>query len=46
MIRVKTRKGRSAFRLPYPLEKDPDDMTSAKNLAESGNMHYLKLHLD
>ncbi len=35
----------SPFRLPDPPERDPDDMTSAKHLAENGNMHHLKLHL-
>ncbi len=35
----------TAFRLPNPPEKDPEDMTSARHLAETGNMHHLKLHL-
>ncbi len=45
MTTARTLRFRSAYRLPYPPEKDPDDMTSAKHLAETGNMHYLKLHL-
>ena len=45
MTTAKTPKARSPYRLPYPPEKDPDDMTSAKHLAETGNMHHLKLHL-
>ena len=45
MTTAKTPKSPKHFRLPYPPEKDPDDMTSAKHLAETGNMHYLKLHL-
>ena len=42
--RVKTTQAGSHFRLPDPPERDPDDMTSAKHLAETGNMHHLKLH--
>ena len=45
MTTAKTPKARSPYRLPYPPEKDPDDMTSAKHLAETGNMHHIKLHL-
>ena len=45
MTTAKTPKARSPYRLPYPPEKNPDDMTSAKHLAETGNMHHLKLHL-
>ena len=43
--RVKTPQAGSHFRLPDPPERDPDDMTSAKHLAETGNMHHLKIHL-
>ena len=43
--RVKTPKADNPFRLPDPPQRDPDDMTSAKHLAETGNMHHLKLHL-
>ena len=45
MTTAKRPKIRSPFRLPDPPEKDPEDMTSAKHLAETGNMHHLKLHL-
>ena len=43
--RASTPDAPGAFRLPYPPEKELDDMTSAKHLAETGNMHHLKLHL-
>ena len=43
--RVKTPQADSHFRLPDPPERDPDDMTSAKHLAETGNMYHLKIHL-
>ena len=43
--RLKTPQADSPFRLPDPPEREPDDMTSAKHLAETGNMHHLKLHL-
>ena len=45
MTTPKTPKVRSPFRLPDPPEREPDDMTSAKHLAENGNMHHVKLHL-
>ena len=45
MTTVKKPKAPGVFRLPDPPEKEPDDMTSAKHLAETGNMHHLKLHL-
>ena len=35
----------SPFRLPDPPQREPEDMTSPKHLAENGNMHHLKLHL-
>ena len=43
--RVKTPQADNPFRLPDPPEREPEDMTSAKHLAETGNMHHLKLHL-
>ena len=43
--RVKTPQADSHFRLPDPPEREPEDMTSAKHLAETGNMHHLKIHL-
>ena len=43
--RVKTPQADNSFRLPDPPEREPEDMTSAKHLAETGNMHHLKLHL-
>ena len=45
MTTAKKPKIRSPFRLPDPPQRDPEDMTSAKHLAENGNMHHLKLHL-
>ena len=45
MTTAKPETVQSPFRLPDPPERDPDDMTSAKHLAENGNMHHLKLHL-
>ncbi len=42
--RIKTPQADSHFRLPDPPERDPDDMNSAKHLAETGNMHLLKIH--
>ena len=35
----------STFRLPDIPEKDPDDMTSSKHLAQTGNMYRLAQHL-
>ena len=34
-----------SFRLPDIPEKDPDDMTSSKHLAQTGNMYRLAQHL-
>ena len=34
----------SHYRLPDPPERDPDDMTSAKHLALTGNAHHLIHH--
>ena len=45
MTTAKTRKAARDFRLPDPPPREPEDMTSAKHLAETGNMHYLKVHL-
>ena len=45
MTTAKNPKIRSPFRLPDPPQREPEDMTSAKHLAENGNMHHLKLHL-
>ena len=45
MTTAKTPKISSPFRLPDPPEREPEEMTSAKHLAETGNMHHLKLHL-
>ena len=45
MTTAKKPKIRSPFRLPDPPQREPEDMTSAKHLAETGNMHHLKLHL-
>ena len=45
MTTAKKPKISSPFRLPDPPQRDPEDMTSAKHLAETGNMHHLKLHL-
>ena len=44
MTTAKKPKVRSPFRLPDPPEREPEDMTSAKHLAENGNMHHIKLH--
>ena len=45
MTTAKKPRTRSPFRLPDPPERGPEEMTSAKHLAETGNMHHLKLHL-
>ena len=45
MTTAKTPKIHSPFRLPDPPQREPEDMTSPKHLAENGNMHHLKLHL-
>ena len=45
MTTAKKPKVRSHFRLPDPPEREPEEMTSAKHLAETGNMHHIKLHL-
>ena len=45
MATAKKPKIRSPFRLPDPPQREPEEMTSAKHLAENGNMHHLKLHL-
>ncbi len=42
---AKTAKAPGRFRLPDIPEKHPDDMTSSKQLAETGNMSRLKVHL-
>ena len=45
MTTAKKPEGRSRFRLPDPPEREPDEkMTSAKHLAETGNMHHLAQH--
>ena len=33
------------FRLPDPPEREPDDMTSAEHLSETGLQHHLKQFL-
>ncbi|MYC33209.1 MAG: Uma2 family endonuclease [Chloroflexi bacterium] len=43
---AKTAQAPGRFRLPDIPEKHPDDMTSSKQLAETGNMDRLKVHLD
>ena len=45
MTTAKKPKSHSPFRLPDPPQREPEDMTNAKHLAETGNMHHLKLHL-
>ena len=45
MTTAKKPKIRSYFRLPDPPEREPEEMTSAKHLAESGNIHHINLHL-
>ena len=45
MTTAKTRKAARDFRLPDPPPREPEDMTSFKHLATSGNVHYLGLHL-
>ena len=45
MTTAKKPKIRSPFRLPGLPEREPEEMISAKHLAETGNMHHLKLHL-
>ena len=45
MTTAKPPKIQSSLRLPDPPEKHPDDMTSAKHLAEKGNMYLLIEHL-
>ena len=42
---AKTAKAPGRFRLPDIPEKHPDDMTSSKQLAETGNISRLKVHL-
>ena len=38
-------KARGRFRLPDPPEREPDDMTSAEHLSETGLRHHLKQFL-
>ena len=45
MTTAKTPKIPGRFRLPAPPEREIEFMTSAKHLAETGIMHFLKLHL-
>ena len=42
---AKTAKSPSRFRLPDPPEREPDDMTSAEHLSETGLQHHLKQFL-
>ena len=42
----KTAQPSPRYRLPDPPERDPDDMTSAKHLALTGNAHHLIHHFD
>ena len=43
--RVKTPKTGGHFRFPDPPEREPDDMTSAEHLSETGLHHHLKQFL-
>ena len=42
---AKTTKSPGRFRLPDPPEREPDDMTSAEHLSETGLHHHLKQFL-
>ena len=42
---AKTSQGPGRFRLPDPPEREPDDMTSAEHLSETGLHHHLKQFL-
>ena len=42
---AKTAKAQGRFRLPDPPEREPDDMTSAEHLSETGLHHHLKQFL-
>ena len=42
---ARTSKTRSRFRLPDLPEREPDDMTSAEHLSETGLHHHLKQFL-
>ena len=42
---ARTTKSPSRFRLPDPPEREPDDMTSAEHLSETGLQHHLKQFL-
>ena len=42
---AKTTKPPGHFRLPDPPEREPDDMTSAEHLSETGLHHHLKQFL-
>ena len=42
---ARTTKSPSRFRLPDPPEREPDDMTSAEHLSETGLHHHLKQFL-
>ncbi len=42
---AKTTKSAGRFRLPDPPEREPDDMTSAEHLSETGLHHHLKQFL-
>ncbi len=44
MTTARTPQVSSPFRLPDPPERRPEDMTSFKHLAGTGNAHYLKQH--
>ena len=43
--RARKSKARGRFRLPDPPEREPDDMTSAEHLSETGLHHHLKQFL-
>ena len=45
MALIRKSKVHSPYRLPDPPERKLEDMTSARHLAENGNMHHLKQHL-
>ena len=44
-ITARTSREPGRFRLPDPPEREPDDMTTAKHLSETGLHHALKLYL-
>ena len=45
MTTTKNPEVRSHFRLPDPLEREPDGMTSFDQLSGNGNAYHLKQHL-